>query len=292
MDVERLDCTIDDLLESPGIAFSQSLPHYLLGKALDALALLHDWSDLGIVTLGDFRRAARRSLREIIPASAYFRHFRHVDPQELDRVPFRIVHCDLKPANFLLRITEETRHKMERGSGEIGPADVPELKITDFDLCRYSQPDPGSSGSSQGPSFTGTFGYTAPELFLVSGNTSGSSARDERRIVPLVDFYALGTLLFELLTRMPLVPRDMLDMEDDAYYGRIRTFQDSTEFRSRLSKVENPADRALIAACTEFRQADREAALRRLLGVPAQSGDLVASDLRDYHRRGHGLPGH
>ena len=280
IEIERLDCTIDDLLEAPGISFSPELPYYLIDRALVALNFLHDWSDIGLHTFGDFSRLMGLPLRQFIPGSAYFRHFRHVARDSLDRLPFRIIHCDLKPGNVLLQITDECREKLERGEGEIDPGDVPGVRLFDFDLCRYLQPSPGSSGSEGGPEYTGTYGYTAPELFLAKGNAGEADVEFARQITPLVDFYAVGTIFYELLARQPLIPRDLLDVREEDYYPTATAFHDSDQFPSRLAEVRDPDSRALISACSQPRQADRDIALRRLLPAGDRDRPTTASDIR------------
>lgn len=280
IEIERLDSTFADLLDVDGVAFSPELPYYLIDGALEALQYLHDWSDLGIRTLGDFRDEVGLPLRQAIPSSIYFRHFRHLAAESLDELPFQIIHCDLKPSNFLVRITDSARQNLESGQGSIGPEDLPEVKVFDFDLCRYGQPDPGSSGSENGPTFMGTCGYTAPELFLVDGLLEGVDVREERRITPLVDFYAIGTIFFELLTRQPLLPRELLKLEDEEYYSSVVAFQSSTDFAARLDLVPAPSARAFISACTRTSQVDRESGLREFLGTENTGEPIAASALR------------
>jgi serine/threonine protein kinase len=223
-------------------------------------------------------------LRQVIPSSVYFRHFRPLAAETLDALPFQVIHCDLKPSNFLVAITESARQKLMAGTGEIGPAELPEVKMFDFDLCRYAQPDPGSSGSENGPTFMGTCGYTAPELFLVPSAGHGSDVKRERRITPLVDFYALGTLFFELLARERLLPPDRLSPDEKDYYRAVLSYQQSADFRARLELIANPAARAFIAACTKPTQADREKALRSLLHTPDPATPITAPMLRAFVR--------
>jgi serine/threonine protein kinase len=284
IETERLDCTFADLLEVKGVSFAPDLPYYLIDKALEALAYLHDWSDVGIRTFGDFRAKTGLPLRQLIPASVYFRHFRPLAAETLDTLPFQVIHCDLKPSNFLVTIADSARAKLQAGRGEISPDELPEVKLFDFDLCRYSQPDPGSSGSENGPTFMGTCGYTAPELFLVASTGHGIDVRQERRITPLVDFYALGTLFFELLAREPLIPRDRLNVAEKDYYGTVLSYQRSADFAARLELAANPTDRAFIAACTKPVQGERDAALRRLLSIAGPGAPISANALKEWLR--------
>ncbi len=78
------------------------------------------------------------------------------------------MHRDLKPSNILL-------------------ADDGTPKITDFGLAKLLDDDSGLTGSDEAP---GTPSYMAPE------QATGS-------VSPAVDIYALGTMLYEMLTGRP-----------------------------------------------------------------------------------------
>ncbi|MDP7250742.1 MAG: hypothetical protein QGF00_14145 [Planctomycetota bacterium] len=265
IEVERLDATVDDLINSKGITFSDDLPVYIVARALEALSFLHDWRDIGIHTFGDFRKFVGLPWRQVIPGSVYFRHFRHVAHNDLEAMPFQIIHCDIKPGNFLLKLSDAAIEKIEKGAGELTPPEVPEVKMFDFDLCRYRQHQPGSKGSEDGPTYCGTYGYTAPELFLVEGDYD-IDVSEERCITPLVDFYAIGTLFYELIAREELIPRPIAKVGEDEYYGTITDYRESGDFRERLSRIHNSGHRAFIDACTKTRQEDRSQALQNLAG--------------------------
>jgi serine/threonine protein kinase len=101
-----------------------------------------------------------------------------------------IVHRDLKPANVLLA----------------PPADEPALntayglpKVSDFGLSKALGEDPGRTA---GGTILGTPGYMAPEQ---------ASGRPED-VGPAADVYALGAILYELLTgQVPFRGRSVLD---------------------------------------------------------------------------------
>jgi serine/threonine protein kinase len=115
----------------------------------------------------------------------------------------QIIHRDLKPANILLQKSEVRGQKPE-GENQTPPADstrtligAPDLcsltsdlcpKISDFGLAKRL--DSESTGWTQEGAVLGTANYMAPE----------QAAGRIHDVGPAVDIYALGAILYELLT--------------------------------------------------------------------------------------------
>jgi tetratricopeptide (TPR) repeat protein len=115
-----------------------------------------------------------------------------------------IVHRDLKPGNILLQTDSPQRHKghKENTEGEKETSLVPSLcslclcgdfffpKISDFGLAKRLD---GENSGTQTGQVLGTPSYMAPEQARGAGEDVGPSA----------DVYALGAILYELLTGRP-----------------------------------------------------------------------------------------
>jgi len=100
-----------------------------------------------------------------------------------------IVHRDLKPSNILLSQPLSDGRGEEGGPSEVGNLyGVP--KITDFGLAKRLDQDQGPTQSGE---VLGTPVYMAPEQ---------ARARPEE-VSPAVDTYALGAILYEMLTGLP-----------------------------------------------------------------------------------------
>jgi serine/threonine protein kinase len=96
-----------------------------------------------------------------------------------------IVHRDLKPSNILL-----CGSRAQAGDGQVRttrPANIP--KITDFGLAKRLE---GNSGLTATGVIMGTPSYMAPE-----------QAEGKKEVGPAADIYALGALLYEMLTGRP-----------------------------------------------------------------------------------------
>ena len=106
-----------------------------------------------------------------------------------------ILHRDLKPANILLRKSENRNPKSEKKPEECGSdfgfrfSDF-EPKVTDFGLAKFFQETAGAEAPTRTGAVLGTAQYMAPE------QAEGRS----RQIGPGTDVWALGVILYELLT--------------------------------------------------------------------------------------------
>jgi WD40 repeat protein/serine/threonine protein kinase len=102
-----------------------------------------------------------------------------------------IIHRDLKPANVLLK-RSDPRAGLRLGSPENGgPDDYYQPKISDFGLAKLLT---GAHGvETQSGAVIGTPSYMAPEQALGKG----------KKVGPATDIYALGAILYELLTGRP-----------------------------------------------------------------------------------------
>jgi eukaryotic-like serine/threonine-protein kinase len=168
----------------------------------EAIARLHHSN---IVQIYDVGEAAGRPyfVLEFVPGGSLAQHLQGI-PQPVRPAAHMIeilaravhaahtngvIHRDLKPANVLLQ-TEKT----DKSAVSILQSAIP--KIADFGVAKFVGGE-GQAPDLRGPTVTGellgTPNYMAPEQAMVSRQPVG----------PTADVYALGAILYELLTGRP-----------------------------------------------------------------------------------------
>jgi tetratricopeptide (TPR) repeat protein len=162
-----------------------------------------------------------------------------------------IVHRDLKPANILLQSADLTTHHSPRTTHH-SPLTTHHPKITDFGLAKRFAEDQGHTATGE---VMGTPRYMAPE-----------QARGEvHAIGPPADVYALGAILYEMLTAQPVFP------------GRAAF--------SVLSRVESEEPVAPSRFCRKLPRDLETICLKCLQKEPAHryaSAEALADDLRRF----------
>jgi serine/threonine-protein kinase len=160
-----------------------------------------------------------------------------------------VVHRDLKPANVFL---------VERREQEEG--DV--VRVLDFGLVKRVEADPGDDLTAVGV-FVGSPKYMAPEQ--IRGEHVDARA----------DIYALGTILYELLTgHVPFErpkPVDTLLAQVNAKVPPLRDKKKDLEVDPRIE--------AMVMRCLEKSPDDRYASMEELLGALKLSGGAMTATM-------------
>ena len=167
-----------------------------------------------------------------------------------------VVHRDLKPANVML--------------DEVG-----RLSITDFGLARRSAGKDGAARMTQDGAILGTPAYMSPEQITGDANAVG----------PQADIYALGVMLYELLTgRLPFEGSVMAVLgraltEDPTPPGELRTEVDERiEGIWRKMVARDPAERyasmqEVFAALTDYLKGGGS-----IVGKPKSGPEIVLTE--------------
>jgi hypothetical protein len=141
-----------------------------------------------------------------------------------------IIHRDFKPSNIVLVAQE---------------GDLDFVKVVDFGICSHVDSEP-STTSSQQELIIGSPDYMAPE------QAAGAEAN------PASDIYALGSVLFEMLTgRLAYKGRNAIDV----------LIQKGARDASRVTEIAPDVPEGLadvIAACLSRRPEDRPSSMRVL----------------------------
>jgi eukaryotic-like serine/threonine-protein kinase len=170
---------------------------------------------------------------EIVMAVAEAVHFAHQKG---------VIHRDLKPANILIS-------DRQNESGELSGATFA-VKITDFGLAKVLAPSGKRHSSTQKGTLLGTPAYLPPEQL-----------GDRKRMAgPTNDVYALGAILFAMLTGRPLYDEGNLVMT----VLRVRAAKEPPALRPLRSEVPEELEQ-VCRKCLQRLPADRYPSAQALL---------------------------
>jgi serine/threonine-protein kinase len=163
-----------------------------------------------------------------------------------------IVHRDLKPANILLVSGGVVSGEWSGATTHHSPLTTHQPKITDFGLAKRLEQ---ASGQTHTGNILGTPNYMAPE----------QAEGKVHEVGPLSDVYALGAILYELLTGRP--PFQAASLLDTLHQVRTQEPVAPTHLQPRISRDLQ----TICLKCLEKQPARRY----------ASAGEL-AEDLRRY----------
>lgn len=135
----------------------------------------------------------------------------------------KLLHRDLKPENVLL---DEKKIAW----------------VSDFGLAIPSNPYTRQNSGIECNGLMGTAIYMSPEQICEAQHIDHRS-----------DIYAIGLLLFELITGLPAHPRKTVRQSLDDYYDQL------LDYRVKFQDVKIPAVARIVQLCTEKQRAKRYA---------------------------------
>jgi serine/threonine protein kinase len=191
-----------------------------------------------------------------------------------------VVHRDLKPANILLVSGGVASGEWSQGTTHHSPLTTHQPKITDFGLAKRLDSD--STALTHDGAVLGTPSYMAPE------QAAGRAAE----VGPAADVYALGAILYELVTgRPPFVAESANQTLQQVLYdepvppGRLRPDVPRDLETVCLQCLEKDPERRYASARALADDLGRFLDARPVTAVPlGERGRLARLALRDGYR--------